>query len=77
MPHEIYVDWAAAYPEDAKHFVPLYTRPAPLSDEQIAAIVLRIIYCGGVDSTAHREAWTREVATPLIRGVERELFEGE
>lgn len=75
MPHEIYVDWAAAYPDDAKHFVPLYTRPAPLSDERIAK-VLR--------AAADRARFvTLKAGTPsvymvdIVRMVERELFEGE
>lgn len=57
-------------------WTPLYARPAPLSDERIAATVLHNIYDGD-DSMAYREAWTREIATPLIRAIERELFEGE
>ena len=42
MPHEIYLPWSAQYPDDARHFKPLYTSPPapqPLSEEQIDKIL--------------------------------------
>ena len=55
---------------------PLYTTPPalkrePLTDEQIAALVLRTVYEGDA-STPHRDAWAAEIGIPFARAIEQE-----
>ena len=42
----------------------------PLTDEQIAALVLATVYEGD-SSTAHRDAWAAEIGVPFARAIER------
>ena len=51
----------------------LYTAPQatqPLTDEQIAALVLQTVYEGDA-STPHRDAWATEIGIPFARAIER------
>ena len=53
----------------------LYTAPQatqPLTDEQIAALVLQTVYEGDA-STPHRDAWATEIGIPFARAIERYL----
>lgn len=43
----------------------------PLTDEQLAALVLRTVYAGDA-STPHREAWAAEIGIPFARAIEQE-----
>ena len=43
---------------------------APLTDEQIQALVLATVYDGDC-STPHRDAWAAEIGVPFARAIER------
>ena len=43
----------------------------PLTDEQLAALVLRTVYEGDA-STPHRDAWAAEIGIPFARAIEQE-----
>lgn len=45
-------------------------QPVPLTDEQIAALVLATVYDGD-GSTPHRDAWATEIGIPFARAIER------
>ena len=52
----------------------LYAAPpaqpaAPLTDEQIQALVLATVYDGNC-STPHRDAWAAEIGVPFARAIE-------
>ena len=67
---------SAAYKDNALYSTPVYTAPPaqpaaqPLTDEQIAALVLATVYEGD-SSTAHRDAWAAEIGVPFARAIER------
>ena len=44
-------------------------KPEPMTDEQIANVVLQTVYAGD-DSTPHRNAWAREIGIPFARAIE-------
>jgi len=46
-----------------------YPPRAPLTDAEIAAIVLRTVYEGDA-STPHRDAWAAEIGVPFARAIE-------
>jgi hypothetical protein len=49
---------------------------APLTDEQIKALVLATVYEGDC-STPHRDAWAAEIGVPFARAIERAHGIGE
>lgn len=62
-----------AYKDNALSITKVYAAPPqvpqPLSDEQIAALVLATVYEGD-SSTPYRDAWTTEIGIPFARAIE-------
>ena len=54
----------------AEHWAAAPPQPVPLTDEQIAALVLATVYDGD-GSTPHRDAWATEIGIPFARAIER------
>jgi hypothetical protein len=58
-------------PRDYGHKVkPPQVQPQPLTDEQIKAMVLAVVYEGDA-TTPHRDSWAAEIGIPFARAIER------